>query len=203
MTGVGAQVEAGFDTDEETRRFPALIGALVFVTLLVPVGLWWLSARTSASFADDETLENNVLGAATLDIEVGNADIELSASNMAPGDSVTGHIELTNVGTLPLVFGVEAQASDTTLSEWLLFDAWLSGAACHPDGRVDPLLVSGVALPAAYVMLVEPTLPLEPGESINLCIGATLPLAAPNEVQGSETDVDLIVAAVHDLEASE
>ncbi len=192
-----------------THRWTAsgLILILLVLATSVPAWLVWMGGRSSAAFSDAEVLDDNHLGAATVDIEFGQAPIRLVAESMAPGDSITGQVEVTNVGSLPILLGIEAKRSEGWLGTWLLFDLGLSETQCvAADTLQDPLL-SGLALATTTTSLVDPLihimpeLQLGPDQSITLCLRATLPLSTPNEAQGARADVDFIINALHDVEA--
>ena len=101
------------DLTEPRRRRVGVIAALLALVLAagLPAGIWLLGARSSATFSDTEILDANRLGAATLDIEVGTDDAVFDARNLAPGDRVSGHLEVANVGSLPLTLSVSAVSS--------------------------------------------------------------------------------------------
>ncbi len=189
-------------------RTNGLMLILVMLAMVVPAGLIVIAGRSSASFSDAEVVDGNFLGAATVDIEVGERTTSLVAENMVPGDSLTGQVEVTNIGSLPVVLGIEAGRSEGVLGDWLLFDLGVNTTSCvAEDTQEDPLL-SGLALATTNVYLVDPLvgvvpeLRLVPGQSVNLCLRATLPLSTPNEAQGTRADIDIIVNALHDVETS-
>lgn len=198
------------------------IGAIAVVTLLalgIPALVAFRSRQSSASFADAEVLGTNRLGAAVLDLEIvstggtgsvatstggtvdGPTEAVFGADNLAPGDSVSGQLEVANLGDLPFRFGLSAVGDGSILGDWLRYETWVGTGTCAPDqpGR---RLARDVAIESTPTVLVpvgraatEAALILEPGQSVVLCLGATLPLAAPNEVQARSTEVTLVVAA--------
>ena len=193
------------------RRVPVLVLVLALLATVVPVGLWWVAAGSSASFSDAEVLADNRLGAATVDLEVGQSEAVLSATNLAPGDLVTGHLELANRGTLPIVVSVDAKLRSTdseALGPWLLFEVWVQSGSCGPADTTERL-IEGVSLGATLAPLLplapepRPDLRLAPDETTVLCIGARLPLAAPNSIQGTTADLELVVTGAHDVAATE
>ncbi|MCP4225326.1 MAG: hypothetical protein GY773_18465 [Actinomycetia bacterium] len=183
-----------------------LILILALLAVAVPAGLVAMAGRSSASFSDAEVLDDNFLGAATVDIEIGQQATGFVAENMVPGDSVTGQVEVTNVGSLPIVLGIEAGRSEGALGDWLLFDLGVSSAACvAEDTQQDPVL-SGLALATTNTNLIDPLvnvvpeLQLAPGQTVNVCLRATLPLSTPNAAQGTRADIELVINALHDIE---
>lgn len=187
----------------------ALVTVVAIVALSAPFVLWWLSSRSAARFGDSEVLDANHLGAATLDLGVAPTTAAFSAENLAPGDRVTGLLVLTNDGTLPLRFGVSAETDGGPLGEWLRFDAWSATGACSVDqatgGFAHDLQLATtpkVLLPLA----AEASQPFQlvlPGESATLCLGASLPLSAPNEAQGRQLGVTISLTAEHALEVEQ
>ncbi len=119
----------------------------------------------------------------------------------------------TNVGTLPLRYQVGAVTDGGPLGDWLRFDVWTTTEVCRP-GAAELLLASGVRLSAAPTVLVgalpgvatdrasgsDEELRLAPGGAVIVCLGARLPLEAPNEIQGQRLDVELVIQAEHDLD---
>jgi hypothetical protein len=191
---------------EHQMRLTA-ISLLLLIIVLAPVLLWYQSARSSAAFADSEVLATNHLGAGILDLEVGEETVTFEANNLAPGDKVSGHLELVNAGTLPILLEVTGTSDGDLLAQWLRFDLWHSPTACSPDD-IDPRFASDVVLTQSPAVLLgsSPTTTshesrLAVGETTVFCLGSQLLLDAPNEVQGRRTEIDLVVIAVHDIEA--
>lgn len=190
---------------DRRRVVPVLVALLVLLATLVPVGLWWFASRSSASFADAEILDANHLGAATLDIQAGSDDAVFEAENLAPGDVVTGQLELQNVGELPLRFGVRARTGGGLLSAWLEFALWQTDQICRPT-EPGELLADGVLLSSsdtALLRLDDRAIALAPGDAATVCLRATLPLEASNDVQGQRLVIDLVIDAEHDIAATE
>lgn len=191
---------------ERDRRVIAAVATLVALLIVgIPMTFWLLSARSSATFSDTEILENNRLGAATLDIEVGSDAAVFDARNLAPGDVVSGHLEVTNVGSLPLTLTLSATSSGGPLADWLRFSAWTTADQCRADdiaeGRARVIAADfSISTLATGALNGEP-LPLSTDETVVVCLGAALPLEAGNEIQGQTMSVNLVLDAVHDLEA--
>ncbi|MGI9607702.1 MAG: TasA family protein [Acidimicrobiales bacterium] len=196
-------------SEHRNHRRLAIAFLLVLLALATPLLLWWQAGRTSASFADTEVLQTNHLGAATLDLEIGSSTVSFDATNLAPGDLITGQIELINAGTLPLLYLVSGTSDQDPLSDWLRFDVWRSDATCRPDD-VRSLISSDIALTDRPEILLGDYAPvatesserLAVGETTIVCLGARLLLDAPNTVQGRTTVVDFVIDAVHDIEAT-
>ncbi len=193
------------------RSVMAIVAALLLLVISTPIWLIYRANSSTAAFADAEILGNNRLGAATLDIEVGNGAATFEATNLAPGDVVSGQLELHNAGTLPLLYEISGSSDGDLLAEWLRFELWLSEDTCNvadPTNRIaqdlsfdptvppfDELNVTGRAVVARGALSV--------GERQTMCLGARLVLEAPNDVQGRRTEIDIVVDAVHDIEADQ
>ena len=187
----------------------AAIALLLLIIVSAPVLLWYQSARSSAAFADSEVLATNHLGAGILDLEVGEETVTFEANNLAPGDIVSGQLELVNAGTLPILFEVAASSDGDLLADWLRFDLWQSSSMCSPEDT-DPPFVSDVVLTRSPAVLFGSSVgtdsldaQLAVGENAIFCLGSQLLLDAPNNVQGHRTEIDLVVYAVHDIEAEQ
>lgn len=202
------------------RMNSPLLVLVLFVVLALPAGIAVMSVDSGANFADNERFSGNRLGAGSVDvaiddvIEVTDASARqvrssdptvFSATNLAPGDRVTGALSVNNDGTLPLRFWVTAKATSSSgdLGDWLLFDGWVAADCGRGLDGADQVFNTNVALNSQHARLigdstgVEQELRLEPGDDLVVCVGAHLPLAAPNEVQSARVEVELIVAAEH------
>lgn len=185
---------------------------LSLVGLAVPGAVAWWGARTGANASDTEEVGVNRLGAATLDIEIGRDEAVLGARNLAPGDVVPGEIEIVNAGDLPLLYSVSVVTDGGSLGRWLLLDAWFTRGSCTAaPGPDDDVTLSGGPLAATTLQLTgDPaTGPddgdrrLAPGQGERLCLRAVLPLDAPNEAQGTDLGLDVVVDAEHDVAATD
>lgn len=199
-------------TADEPRDRRVIAAVAVLIAVLIgglPLTIWLLTARSSASFSDTEILDNNRLGAATLDIELGSEEAVFDARGLAPGDEVSGHLEVTNVGELPVELSVSATSSGGPLGDWLRFSVWTSADQCRPDdvsaGRA-VLVAEDFAITGAGTGILGTAgdgITLSMQDTVVLCLGARLPLEAGNEAQGQSVAVNLIIDAVHDVEASD
>ncbi len=206
------------------RRLNVPLVIVLLLLLALPAGIAAVSVGSGANFADDERFTGNRLGAGSVDIAIDDtvrvdasgpnvvrsSDPTLfSASNLAPGDRLTGALAVNNNGTLPLRFWVTAKAATSTaaLGDWLLFDGWVANdCRAGPEAAVEVFTTNVVLGPQHIRMIGDPTgrdeeeLLLDPGDELVVCLGAHLPLAAPNEVQAAAVEVELIVAAEHALD---
>lgn len=194
--------------DSERRRVTIVAVALLLLLVVsTPLLLWFNSSRSSAAFADSEVLATNHLGAGTLDLEIGEKTMTFDAKNLAPGDTVSGHLELVNAGTLPIVLEISGTSDDDLLASWLRFDLWQTASTCSP-ADLDPRFASDLVLTSRPTVLLnvaqQPSADharLAVGQSAVFCLGARLLLEAPNDVQGRRTEIDLAIHAIHDIEA--
>lgn len=194
--------------EEMLRRLSIIAIALALLLLLAtPIWLLTRAQSTTAAFADAEVLEKNRLGAATLDIEVGDGSTTFEASNLAPGDFVSGQLELINAGTLPLIYEVSGASDGDLLADWLRFELWFSSSICSADDPANRLTENVTFEPSLGSNNTSSTGRdtvargrLDIGQRSVLCLGARLLLDAPNAVQGRRTEVDIVIDAVHDIE---
>jgi hypothetical protein len=197
--------------DELLRRrsIIAIVGALLLLVICTPIWLVYRASTSTASFADSEVLDKNRLGAAILDIEIGSGAVTFEASNLAPGDIVSGQLELKNAGTLPLIYEISGTSDGDLLATWLRFELWFSSSTCDVSDPADRLAQNIVFDPQAASFDDISTAgrssvargSLDVGQRSIVCIGARLLLEAPNEVQGRQSEIDIVVDAVHDIEA--
>ena len=191
------------------RSLIAIVAALLLLVICAPIWLITRADSSTAAFADAEVLEKNRLGAARLDIEIGDGTATFEASNMAPGDFVSGQLELANVGTLPLLYEISGSSDGDLLAEWLRFELWLTSTTCAIDDPADRLVEDVTFDPSVGSIdelgnVVGRTTvargALDVGQERTVCVGARLLLDAPNDVQGRRTEIDMVIDAVHDIE---
>lgn len=176
------------------RRATTLVVVLLALLAVAgPVLLLTRSRQSTAAFGDSETVGANHLGAATIDIEVGERSATLSAPNMAPGDTVVGWLDLHNAGDLALRYSIVTDNDADVLLDQLRWDLWTTPTSCAVAPAIAGRLVEQIRLPAGsrVPLLGSPEVgsdpgdrTLEPGDGERLCIAATLPSDAPNTVQG-------------------
>lgn len=198
------------DHEELLRRrsIMAVVGALLLLVICAPMWLVYRASTSTAAFADSEVLDKNRLGAAILDIEIGDGAVTFEASNLAPGDIVSGQLELKNAGTLPLLYEISGNSDGDPLADWLRFELWISSTTCDISDPTDRLAQDVVFDPRATsfddISASESSAiargSLGVGQRRIVCMGARLVLEAPNDVQGRRSEIDIIVDAVHDIE---
>ncbi len=170
--------------------------------------------RSQAAFGDAEVFGVNRLGAATLDLQVGEGTALFEARNMAPGSRAVGRIDLVNGGTLPLRYSLTADTVGGDLAGWLRLDLWVgvecdAGATSIPAGaevlvRAGSLTTGLAPLVGAGAVGAQPgDRVLTPGAAETLCLAVELPIGAPNEAMGLEMTQQITALAEHAVELSE
>ncbi|MEM1333739.1 MAG: hypothetical protein AAGG08_09800 [Actinomycetota bacterium] len=201
----------GGDTVVMRQLRSVVVVAVVLVVMAGPaIFIALRAAQGSAEFADDETIGDNLITAARVDIGIGTRTVPLVGANLAPGDVRRGSIELTNDGTVGLRYalrGEEVGASNRELASWMTWRAQWAGpsAACPSTLGAEATVIDGAVLGAGGPLLGDAaTGPdpgdrvLRPGERDLLCLEVSLDLAAPNSVQ-SGSIVQPIVAEAEQL----
>lgn len=181
------------------------LGVFAVAALAGPILLLTNADRGSAAFGDNETIGVNRLSSATVDIEPGQDVVPITAANLAPGDRLTGSIEVGNVGSLPVRYAIVSEGATDALTQWLRWEIWLRPEAEQCAGRPNAgeLLVDGPLLGEPVVaVLGDVTIGLDPGdrillpgESEALCTAVTLSLRAPDDVQSRSVRQEFVVVA--------
>ncbi len=189
------------DTPEDKERRRRLFAAFGIAGLsLVALG----SLTTNALFTDSDSVDSAGFVTGTLQLTAGPATVGFNAGNMAPGDTVSGNINLENTGTLGLRYAATATADNTdgkNLRDQLDFSVYdgVNAAACtggaHPGGT---LVVSNVPGPigAANDLFGSVSQGAQAGDRTlgaganeDLCVVASLPLSTGNAFQAATTVV--------------
>jgi predicted ribosomally synthesized peptide with SipW-like signal peptide len=90
----------------KTRKIGATFIALTAFAAFVTLG-------TLALFTDSQAVDNNTFTTGTVDISTAPTTALVSFANMAPGDSVTDDVVVTNGGTLAQRYSVSSTATNT------------------------------------------------------------------------------------------
>jgi hypothetical protein len=175
----------------------ALVGLFAGIGVAAPLFLVLTADRGQAGFADAEGLGLMRLSAAKVDIVAGERGAAITAPNLAPGDRVTGSIDVRNAGTVPLHWTLLADRTADPLAEWLRWDLWRATTPqeCGSGSGVDPADVIGRGVdlsgPGTRVVLAgDPRPGVDPGDRLMtvgaaevVCLGVELALEAPDSVQ--------------------
>lgn len=209
---------AGPLIDDRNRRrlLAALVVAAGLVALAGPVVVLTGAARGRAQSSGDPfgagLGADGRLSAASLDVEAGQRTAPITVGALAPGDRATGSIEIVNAGDLPLHYALLMSPRGEPVESWLRWDLWLAPAAgCGGPipGPADPgLLVAGAVLGGAHEIALfgRPETGFDIGDRVLavgqrelLCLAVTLPLDAPDAVQGAGVAPRFVAAAEHHL----
>jgi len=143
-------------------------------------------------FTDQESVGSNSFSTGTLDLSANPASALVTFSNMAPGDSVTGQLTLTNSGTLQLRYAMTTSATNDdakNLRDQLQLTIKTLGTDCNTFDGIQlytGTLASGVIGDAAQgAQAGDRTLAAQGSES--LCFRVQLPLSTGNSFQNAAT----------------
>ena len=168
--------------------------AFVHVLTLTPVSSWDITPGS-------------------VDISTSPGSAVVSFGGMAPGDSVTGPLTVSNDGSLPLLYSVMSTTSEDTLAAQLDMTIKTNVTKCSDAGfDRDGEIVYGpgdLGSTAGLELVGDPALGLDPGdrvleasESETLCIQVSLPMGTGNAFQGLTTALTLLLIAEQIPEAS-
>jgi hypothetical protein len=171
------------------RITPASIGISAAAILLGVLGAAGTAAGSFAYLNSTATVGQNstiTAGTSAITLQQGagaattNLTMTTSAWNrMLPGDVAGQAITVNNTGDTPL-------SISTRLSSLIAWDIRVATGACP-----------GTQLPGAAQTTTSTTLStIAAGSSATVCIQATLPLGAANNVQGTSPAVNLVVDGV-------
>lgn len=192
---------------------------LLAVALLVMGSGSLVGAGTRAVFTDTATSTGNAFTTGTVTLRLTDADqtalssvgASVGGTGMAPGDLVSGFIEVSNTGSLPLRYAITttdtsaAGAANAAVSAALTVgvDTRASGTACtaaQGGASQTQVVAAGTALatlaignPAQGSQANDRT--LAAGAAERLCFYATLPVGTGNAAQGGTASYTFTFAA--------
>lgn len=185
---------------------PRKLGATVVILLAFAA---FITVGTLALFDDTATVGSNTFTTGTVDISTSPTSALVSFSNMAPGDTVTNPLTVTNAGTLQLRYAVTSSATNTDgkgLKDQLVLtvktvDVTTPATPCDDfdgtqlyTGDLDDG-VSGhlVGDPATGAQSGDRTLNASSNET--LCFRVDLPISTGNAFQNATTTATFTFAA--------
>lgn len=174
-----------------------VVRALLSLGMVVGLG----ATGTYAYWTDQVPVSGTTITAGTIDLKVNNQNAvtdftSMNVNTMVPGDSTAGVVTVTNSGTAPLKYWVDASASNAdgkglgaALTVRITGDSAVSGS-----GRA--VTCAGAALSGSGTtfttnLLGTPTTGrlLAAGQTESICIQATLPTNAASSLQAATTNV--------------
>ncbi len=193
------ELEGAPKDPEERRRRRRLLAAIAVAGLsLVTLG----SLTTGALFTDSEDLGANSFTTGTLVLGLNPTTALFSVANMAPGDTVSKPLTVSNTGTLGLRYAVTGTATDPDGKalrgqlDFTVYDS-VSAASCTAGNVAGGNVLFGPAtLGASSAVFGNPAQGAQAGDRAlaaaaneQLCFVASLPLATDNTFQGATTTV--------------
>lgn len=154
---------------------------------------------TYASWTDSVPVSGITITAGTLDLTVDGQDTEptytkLNMTDMVPGNSTAAVLKVKNAGTIPLTYYVDSTASGTlspALAVKVTNDSTTSGSSPSVTCGGPPINGSGTSFGSSLLGSSSAPLSLAVGAIDSVCIQATLPSDADNNLQGQSTTVTL------------
>ncbi len=180
------------DRDERRRGGAGLRLLATLAVLALAGGVFTISSL--ALFTDQATTTGNAFSTGTIDIAATPTSAVVTASNMAPGDQVTATLNIANSGSLELRYSATTTTTEDTLAAAMVLTVKSGVTTCDDanwatDGTVVYTGVLGTV--ATTAMIGDATQGSQAGDRVlaagadeDLCVNVTLPLAAPNSVQG-------------------
>lgn len=164
----------------------ALIAAALAIAALAGI------TGTYAYWTDHVEVSGVDLQAGTIDLKVNGADTlttftAMNITNMVPGNSVAGVLTVSNAGTFPLTYYVDASATSdlgAALVATVTGAASVTGSAPAATCGGATLSPSGTTFATSLVGSSGSPRTLAVGASETLCFQATLPLDADSSLQG-------------------
>ena len=164
-----------------------------------------VTAATGAIFSDTQSVGANTFSTGTVSISSSPASAAISLSGMAPGDSVTSPITVTNDGSLELRYAVQSTTTENTLAAQLDMTIWDEaeegdgGTTCNSTPPVTKLYgPADLGNTVAVNVVGDPAQGSQSGDRVVaasanevLCIQVSLPLASGNSFQNVTTTATL------------
>lgn len=183
-------------TTTPARRRGTGTKTIATVALLAFAGALFTIASL-ALFTDQATNTGNAFSTGNVDIAVTPATAVVTMPAMAPGDQVTEPLDVQNNGTLELRYAATSTTTEDALAAELVLTIKSGVTTCDNANwtATGTVLYSGVLGSTATTSLFGSNAQgadagdrvLAAGASETLCFNVTLPLAAPNTVQGLST----------------
>jgi predicted ribosomally synthesized peptide with SipW-like signal peptide len=154
---------------------------------------------TFAAWTDSVTVSGTSISTGTIDLKVNGSDsvvgyTTMNISNMVPGNTTAGVLTVTNSGTAPLRYYLDATPNPTgglasALVAKVTGDNATTGTLPFKTCAGSALSGAGVAFGASLLGSSTSPRQLAPGASETLCIQASLPSGASSTLQGTSTNI--------------
>jgi spore coat-associated protein N len=168
---------------------------ILFPLLVIGLAGGLFTLGSGAFFTDTATDTGNTITTGTVDISIAPTTAILTASNMAPGDTINGSILVKNSGTLQLRYALKSTTTENALAAQLDMTVKTEGTGCNNfDGTTlygpdDFGNTTGKAIFGDLSTHAGRT--LAPSASETLCFRVTLPTSTGNSFQDSSTTATL------------
>lgn len=183
--------------------FSGRSGRLVMIALLAGALITSvLVISTGALFTDAQSVGSNIFSTGTVDISTSPTSAIISLSAMAPGDTVTAPVTVSNAGTMQLRYAIRSTTTENLLAAQLDLTIKTGVTACNSSGfSLDGTVIYGagdagntgglnlVGNPSQGAQAGDRTLNAAVNEV--LCIQVSLPSATGNSYQGLTTTATL------------
>ena len=125
--------------------FSGHAGRLVMIALLAGALITSvIVGSTGAFFTDAQNVGSNVFSTGTLDISTSPASAIVSLSTMAPGDTVTGAVTVSNAGSMQMRYAIRSTTTEDLLAAQLDLTIKTGVTACNNAGfNVDGTVIYG------------------------------------------------------------
>ena len=181
-----------------STRFRALLG--LGVVLVLAVG------GSFAYWSDSTTISGTSITSGTIDLKVNGQDsvtgyASLNISTMVPGNTVAGVLTITNAGTAPFTYSMDAtgtNADGKNLAGALVAKVTGAGSVTgtSPSATCGGTTLSGTGTTFSANLISSATpRNLAAGGSETVCVQATLPTSASTSLQGATTGITFSVTA--------
>lgn len=183
--------------------FSGRSGRLVMIALLAGALITSvLVSSTGAFFTDAQSVGSNIFSTGTLDISTSPASAIISLSAMAPGDTVTAPVTVSNAGSMQMRYAIRSTTTENLLAAQLDLTIKTGVTNCDNSGfSVDGAVIYGAGdagNTGGLNLVGDPSQGSQAGDrtlnaAVNeiLCIQVSLPSSTSNSYQGLTTTATL------------
>ena len=170
--------------NQGVRRILLSLVIIALVASSVTVG-------AMALWTDTETSLANTFTAGTIDLALANGTpLPFSVTAMAPGDSVTGTIDVTNSGTLELRYAMTTTGDAASILDEQLDCEIKVGAVTLYNGKLSSAVIGD---PAQGAQAGDRTLIATGSETLTFTV--SMPIVTGDIYKGTSCSVDFVFAA--------